>query len=107
MSAVEDGRDPSPAHAPRMQALARLPEMEAKKKVAQEELARKKAAGKKVSRKEEQNAKARVSSTDPQATVMKMANGGYNPAYNVEYSTACQGMSWAIHSRSIWPTEPR
>ncbi len=25
MSAVEDGRDPSPAHAPRMQALARLP----------------------------------------------------------------------------------
>jgi transposase len=74
------------------QALARLPEMEAKKKAAQEELARKKAAGKKVSRKEEQNAKARVSSTDPQATVMKMANGGYNPAYNVEYSTACQGM---------------
>src|SRR5262249_59913089 len=25
MSAVEDGRDPAPAHAPRMQALARLP----------------------------------------------------------------------------------
>ena len=34
---------------------------------------------------------ARVSTTDPQATVMKMADGGFRPAYNVEYSTACRG----------------
>lgn len=27
---------------------------------------------------------ARVSTTDPQARVMKMANGGYNPAYNIQ-----------------------
>lgn len=33
----------------------------------------------------------RVSTTDPQATVMKMADGGYRPAYNIEYATACQG----------------
>ena len=33
----------------------------------------------------------RVSTTDPQATVMKMADGGFRPAYNVEYSTACHG----------------
>jgi transposase len=34
---------------------------------------------------------ARVSTTDPQATVMKMADGGFRPAYNVEYGTACAG----------------
>ena len=52
------------------QALARLPEMEAKKDA-------------------EQKDKARVSSTDPEATVMKMPDGGYRPAYNVQFSTTC------------------
>jgi transposase len=49
------------------QALERLPELEAKKKAG--------ARG-----------QARASGTDPEATVMKMADGGYRPAYNVEYS---------------------
>src|SRR3954470_21898021 len=49
------------------QALARLPELEAKKKPDEKD-------------------KARASSTDPEATVMKMADGGYRPAYNIEYS---------------------
>jgi transposase len=48
------------------QALARLPELEAKKKAADKD-------------------KARCSSTDPEATVMKMADGGFRPAYNVAY----------------------
>jgi transposase len=52
------------------QALARMPEMEAKKKLDEKE-------------------KARVSSTDPEATVMKMADGGYRPAYNIQFSTTC------------------
>ena len=52
------------------QALARLPELEAKKKPDDKD-------------------KARVSTTDPEATVMKMADGGYRPAYNVELSTTC------------------
>jgi hypothetical protein len=52
------------------QALTRMPEMEAKKKAAAQE-------------------KARASSTDPEATVMKMADGGYRPAYNVQFSTTC------------------
>lgn len=51
-------------------ALTRLPEMEAKKKADEKE-------------------KARVSSTDPEATVMKMADGGFRPAYNVQFSTTC------------------
>jgi transposase len=49
------------------QALGRLPALEAKKKAGEKE-------------------KARASGTDPEATVMKMADGGYRPAYNVAYS---------------------
>lgn len=30
---------------------------------------------------------ARVSTTDPQATVMKMADGGFRPAFNVQFAT--------------------
>ena len=54
------------------QALARIPEMEAKIEPGQDK-------------------ETRVSTTDPQATVMKMADGGFRPAYNIEYSTTCQG----------------
>lgn len=49
-------------------ALEQLPDVEAKKP-----------AGKKD--------QARVSTTDAEARVMKMANGGFNPAYNVELAT--------------------
>jgi transposase len=54
------------------QALERMPEREAKIKPGQAK-------------------DARVSTTDPEATVMKMADGGFRPAYNIEYATACQG----------------
>lgn len=51
-------------------ALARMPAMEATKH------ARRKPVD-----------SARVSTTDPEATVMKMADGGYRPAFNVQYAT--------------------
>ncbi len=51
------------------EALRQLPEVEAKKK------------------KEEDKEKARVSTTDPDARVMKMADGGFRPAFNAEIST--------------------
>jgi DDE family transposase len=54
------------------QALERMPEMEAKLKPGDKK-------------------EARVSTTDPRATVMKMADGGFRPAYNVEYGTTCHG----------------
>ena len=54
------------------QALERMPEMEAKIQPGEKK-------------------EARVSTTDPQATVMKMADGGFRPAYNVEYGTTCDG----------------
>jgi len=52
------------------QALERMPEREAKKKP-------------------EEKQQARVSTTDPEATVMKMGDGGYRPSYNIQYSTTC------------------
>lgn len=50
-------------------ALGRLPELEARKKAGERD-------------------KARCSTTDPTATVMKMADGGFRPAYNVQFATA-------------------
>jgi transposase len=38
-------------------------------------------------RKKGEGAKTRVSTTDPEARTMKMANGGFNPAYNVQFAT--------------------
>lgn len=55
-------------------ALARLPELEAKKKADQVD-------------------KARCSTTDPGATVMKMADGGFRPAYNVQFATTVDGLA--------------
>lgn len=36
---------------------------------------------------------ARVSTTDPDARVMKMADGGYRPAYNVQFATDVDGQA--------------
>lgn len=49
------------------QALERLPELEARKKPGERD-------------------RARCSTTDAQATVMKMADGGFRPAYNVQFA---------------------
>ena len=68
-------------------ALARLPEREAKKQKAKKKKSGKKDGGQKA----EKNQAARVSTTDPDATVMKMADGGYRPAYNVQFATTCRG----------------
>lgn len=53
-------------------ALAQLPAVEAGKKKGERD-------------------KARVSTTDPDARVMKMADGGYRPAYNVQIASTTQG----------------
>jgi transposase len=56
-------------HVERIQeAIRQLPEVEAKKKAADRE-------------------KARVSTTDPDARVMKMADGGFRPALNIQFAT--------------------
>jgi transposase len=53
-------------------ALAQLAEIEAKKE---------------AQKKADEKAKARASTTDPDARVMKMADGGFRPAYNVQLAT--------------------
>jgi transposase len=63
------------------QAIAQLPELKKK----QQDAAKKAGSGKhgqKILDKE-----PRVSSTDPEARVMKMPNGGFNPAVNVQLAT--------------------
>jgi len=50
------------------EALRQLPEIEAKKK-------------------DDEKQKARASTTDPDARVMKMADGGFRPALNIQFST--------------------
>lgn len=63
------------------QAIKRLPELKKK----QEKLAKRK------SKKEKERLKEpRASTTDAEATVMKMANGGFNPAVNVQFATDTQ-----------------
>jgi transposase len=42
---------------------------------------------------EEERAKARVSSTDAEARVMKMADGGFRPAYNVQLAASTAGQA--------------
>lgn len=41
--------------------------------------------------KEEELQKTRASMTDPDARIMKMAGGGFRPAYNVQYATTNKG----------------
>jgi transposase len=53
------------------QALERMPELEA------------------IKRRNSSKSEARASSTDAQANVMKMADGGYRPAYNTQFVSDC------------------
>jgi hypothetical protein len=62
-------------------AIAQLPEL----KKRQEEAARKAGNGKSGEKKRAQQ--PRVSTTDPEARRMKMPNGGFNPAVNVQLAT--------------------
>jgi len=47
-------------------------------------------AARDAKREDAAKANARVSMTDPDARVMKMADGGYRPAYNVQLATAVE-----------------
>jgi len=63
------------------QAIAELPEL----KKRQEEAARRAGHGQRG--REIREKEVRVSTTDPDARVMKMSNGGFNPAVNVQLAT--------------------
>jgi transposase len=67
-------------------------ERAAQARAAQERLERLEAAiaempAAQASKSETERGEARVSSTDPQARVMKMPDGGFRPAYNIQFAT--------------------
>jgi hypothetical protein len=66
------------------QALAQLPEL------AQRQQQRAARAGAGPYGEKIRNRELRVSSSDPEARVMKMPNGGYSPAYNIQLATDVQ-----------------
>jgi hypothetical protein len=88
VSAVQAARRQRAAarRAARIQAaLAELPQVEAiKAKYAPKK-------GEPTTEEEQKKRAARVSTTDPEARVMKMADGGFRPAYNVELATDVDG----------------
>src|SRR5207247_9111112 len=90
VAAVTDaGERPADPRATRREAAAARAAREREKRVARAlaELPAARAA----KRDEAAKAEARVSTTDPEARVMKMADGGYRPAYNVQLATAVGG----------------
>ncbi len=67
-------------------------EQAAQRRAAQERLERLEAAlaempAAQAAKPASERGEARVSSTDPQARVMKMADGGFRPAYNIQFAT--------------------
>jgi transposase len=75
------------------EALDRLPELEA------------------IKQRSGSKAEARASSTDAQATVMKMADGGFRPAYNTQFAADCDtqvvvGVEVCTSGSDMAPSEP-
>jgi transposase len=56
-------------------------------KAALSEMTKAEAAKAKQTNKKKRDKEPRISTTDPEARVMKMPNGGFNPAYNVQLGT--------------------
>jgi len=85
----EAGERPADPRTARQQAAAARAAREREKRVtrALAELP----AARDAKREDAAKANARVSMTDPDARVMKMADGGYRPAYNVQLATAVEG----------------
>lgn len=75
--------DPGAGHRRRAAARRRAAE-ERRERVA---AALEQMAAVKAKKKASEREKARVSTTDPEARVMKMADGGFRPAYNVQFAT--------------------
>lgn len=88
----DDPSDPSRRHAPAGERAARerAPSERAPRE-RQQRLGQAPArlSGFEAKRKPDEKEKAQASSTDPEATVMKMADGGFRPASNGHYAADC------------------
>jgi transposase len=77
------------------QAQARLAAARAAKKAQQEAARNKTGEGEAPAGKKPRVSEPRASTTDAQARVMKMADGGFRPAYNVQFATDTRSMAIA------------
>lgn len=90
--ALREELEADPGGASRQEAAARQRAAESRRrrvKRAQKQLEAIERERAKRGRKREQRKEARASTTDPEARVMRMADGGYRPAYNAQLTTDC------------------
>ncbi len=88
ITALKEELNTDPAAANRRQQAAR--ERAVRERAARIQAALGQFAAVEAAKKPAKKDAARVSTTDPEARVMKMANGGFNPAYNVQFATDTQ-----------------
>ena len=81
---LREEMDDDPAASSRQQAAAR--ERVARERVERVEAALKRLPVLEAKKRPDERDRARCSTTDAEATVMKMADGGFRPAYNVQYA---------------------
>ena len=83
-----DGPEGGAGRSARQQAAAVRAAREQQERLTQamDELAKLRVAAEAVGKDPEE---VRVSTTDPEARVMKMADGGFRPAFNVQFATSC------------------
>jgi transposase len=83
----EEFKDPSPELSARQQAARQRAARERLERLERAKEERKKVEAGREARKKGDGQHARASTTDPQARRMKMGDGGYRPAYNVQFAT--------------------
>ena len=88
IEALKQELDADPAAANRRQRAAR--ERAARERAERLQKAKEQLEEVERKKKADEKEKARASTTDPEARVMKMADGGYRPAYNVQLATDTQ-----------------
>ena len=94
VAALRAEMDEDPASCERRRGAARLRAAQDRERRVKEALAQwPQVAAKKQGGGAEKLAKARVSTTDPDARVMKMADGGFRPAFNCQISTDAESQA--------------
>jgi len=79
--------EPTDGPSPRQQSARQRAANERQQRIEQALAARDQLHQQKERRQKGSGEQARASTTDPEARVMKMADGGYRPAYNVQFAT--------------------
>lgn len=82
-----DDDDPTEGRSPRQQSARQRAARERQQRLEEALVARDQLHQQKERREKGSGEQARASTTDPEARVMKMADGGYRPAYNVQFAT--------------------